>query len=124
MALREKFAKIFPSSNRTNSLKLVLQLLSFPCGISGLTYRIQRSVTTDAIVFVLSGEVDNEHVARLQDLLALEGQARVVLDLHDVTLVDREAVQYLASAEATGVRIVNCPDYVRRWIVAENCQKQ
>lgn len=81
-------------------------------------------MTTDAIVFVLSGEVDNEHVARLQDLLTLEGQAHIVLDLHDVTLVDRGAVQYLASAEATGVRIVNCPDYVRRWIVAENGQKQ
>lgn len=76
----------------------------------------------DSIVFVLSGEMDCEHVARLQDLLALEGQARIVLDLHDVTLVDREAIQYLASADAAGVRIVNCPDYVRRWIVGAKRQ--
>jgi hypothetical protein len=68
--------------------------------------------------------MDREHVARLQDLLALEGQAHIVLDLHDVTLVNREAVQYLASADVAGVRIVNCPDYVRRWIVGEKRQKQ
>jgi len=73
-------------------------------------------------VFVLSGEMDREHVSRLQDLLALEGQARIVLDLHDVTLVDREAVQYLASGDAARVQIVNCPDYVRRWIVGEKRQ--
>jgi hypothetical protein len=68
--------------------------------------------------------MDGEHVARLQDLLALEGQARIVLDLRDVTLVDRQAVQYLASADASGVRIVNCPDYVRRWIVGEKRENQ
>jgi hypothetical protein len=33
-----------------------------------------------------------------------------------VTLVDREAVRFLASVEAGGVRIVNCPKYVRTWI--------
>src|SRR5215469_14210662 len=98
---------------------MAIALLFFLCGISGLTYRIQRWMQADSIVFVLSGEMDGEHVARLQDLLALEGQARIVFDLRDVTLVDREAVQYLASADASRVRIVNCPDYVRRWIVGE-----
>jgi len=28
-------------------------------------------------------------------------------------------VQFLASAEAAGIRIVNCPRYVRSWIAAE-----
>ena len=85
-----------------------------------MTYRIQRSVSTDAVVFVLGGEMDSDHVAQLRELLAIDGDCRVLLDLEDVTLVDRAAVQFLARVESEGVRIVNCPEYVRSWITAEN----
>lgn len=85
-----------------------------------MTYRIQRSMKVDAIVFALSGEMDNEHTERLQELLDIEKQSRILLDLKGVTLVGQAAVQFLARVEAAGVRIVNCPDYVRTWIVAEN----
>jgi hypothetical protein len=43
----------------------------------------------------------------------------VVLDLKDVTLVDRAAVGFLARVEVAGAEIVNCPEYVRSWIEAE-----
>ena len=72
------------------------------------------------IVFALSGEMDGEHAAGLQSLLAAEVGTPVLLDLEDVTLVDREAVRFLAAVEVSGVQIVNCPEYVRTWIAAEN----
>ena len=84
-----------------------------------MTLRIHRSSTPDAIVFALSGDMDLEHVTRLQELLANETVNRVTLDLKEVTFADRAAVQFLASAEASGIRIVNCPRYVRSWIAAE-----
>jgi anti-anti-sigma regulatory factor len=84
-----------------------------------LTLRIYRSSTPDAIVFALSGDMDLEHVARLPELLANETVNRVTLDLKEVTFADRAAVQFLVSAEAYGIRIVNCPRYVRSWIAAE-----
>ena len=84
-----------------------------------MTFRIYRSSTPDAIVFALSGDMDLEHVARLQELLANETVNRVTLDLKEVTFADRAAVQFLARAEAAGIRIVNCPRYVRSWIAAE-----
>jgi hypothetical protein len=84
-----------------------------------LTLRIYRSSTPDAVVFALSGDMDLEHVARLQELLASETVNRLTLDLKEVTFADRAAVQFLASAEASGIRIVNCPRYVRSWITAE-----
>ncbi len=84
-----------------------------------MTLRIYRSSTPDAIVFALSGDMDREHVVRLQELLANEPGTRVTLDLTEVTFADRAAVQFLASAEAAGIRIVNCPRYVRSWIAAE-----
>ena len=72
-----------------------------------------------ASVFVLSGVLDTEHAAQLQELLATAGAGRIVLDLTNITLVDRAAVRFLARVEMAGTEIVNCPEYVRRWISAE-----
>ena len=88
-----------------------------------MTLRIYRSSTPDAIVLALSGDMDLEHVDRLQELLANETVNRVTLDLKEITLVDRVAVQFLADMEAAGVRIVNCPRYVRSWIAAERASQ-
>ena len=83
-------------------------------------YRIHQSTQAGASVFVLSGVLDIDHTARLQELLATVSGDRVVLDLTDITLADRDAVGFLARVEMAGTEIVNCPEYVRRWIVAEN----
>jgi len=88
-------------------------------GDTRVTFRIYRSSTPDAIVFALSGDIDREHAARLQKFLTSATDRRVTLDLQNVTLIDRAAVQFLAGVEATGIRIVNCPGYVRTWIAAE-----
>jgi len=84
-----------------------------------LTYRIRRAEGPGETVFVLSGEMDAEHASRLEDLLSQEGNGSILLDLGEVTLVARDAVRFLASAEDRGIRIVNCPEYVRSWIAAE-----
>jgi anti-anti-sigma regulatory factor len=84
-----------------------------------VTYRIHFSVQRGANVFALSGVLDTEHATRLQELLATATAGRVVLDLKDVTLVDRAAVQFLAHAQSAGTELVNCPEYVRSWIAAE-----
>lgn len=84
-----------------------------------MTYRIRRSESRAGIVFDLSGEMDSEHAARLEDLLMDETQGSILLDLKEVTLVARDTVRFLARAEDRGIRIVNCPEYVRSWIAAE-----
>jgi anti-anti-sigma regulatory factor len=85
----------------------------------GVPYRIHRSVSPDGTVFVLSGDMDSQHAAQLNELLAIESHGRVILDLKDVTLVDRAAVRFLAGAECARVRIINCPPYVRSWMASE-----
>jgi len=89
-----------------------------------LTYRIHRSATPDTVVFALSGELDLDHATRLQEFLTNEATDLVTFDLREVTLVDRAAVRFLAGAEAAGIRLVNCPDYVRSWITAERDWQQ
>jgi hypothetical protein len=49
-------------------------------------------------------------------------QANLTLDLHEVKLVDREAVRFLARCEAAGITLVHCPAYIRAWIEQEKGQ--
>jgi len=78
--------------------------------------KIQRS-QNGRVVFTLSGRIEAEDVVELQRLFALETAAyQLVLDLIDVTIVDREAVKFLARCEADGIELENCPLYIREWI--------
>ncbi|HWY70098.1 MAG TPA: hypothetical protein VNX88_15620 [Terriglobales bacterium] len=43
----------------------------------------------------------------------------IVLDLKDVSLVDRDVLRFLVSCEADGVRLENCAPYIREWIERE-----
>ena len=84
-----------------------------------MTHRIERSTNAQGVTFVLSGDMDSAHVTELETLMAAASSLLVVLDLADVTLVNREAIGFLAGVEAAGATLVNCPEYVRRWIDAE-----
>ncbi len=84
-----------------------------------MTHRIERSTNARGVTFVLSGEMDSDHVAELDALMAAESNRPVVLDLADVTLVNREAIEFLTRVEAAGAVLINFPEYVRSWIDAE-----
>jgi len=43
----------------------------------------------------------------------------IILDLRDVRLADRDAVRFLRGCEADGMRLENCPAYVREWMDRE-----
>jgi hypothetical protein len=74
----------------------------------------------------LTGRMEIEDVAELQRVLSLEQiGCRVALDLEDVTLIDRDAVKFLARCEADSIRLENCPAYIREWIAQErNASRQ
>lgn len=73
------------------------------------------------MVFTLSGRIEAADVAELQRLLGLEAvRDRLVLDLRDVTIVDRKAVSFLANCETTHIKLENCPAYIREWIARES----
>jgi hypothetical protein len=80
--------------------------------------KIQRSAN-GRVVFTLSGRIEAEDVKELGQLFALEtaGQ-QLVLDLRDVTLVNLDAVEFLAGCEADSIKLENCPAYIRVWIKA------
>ena len=85
--------------------------------------RIQRAAAGRHVVFTLSGRIQGEQVAELQRLFALEAAGvSLVLDLHEVELVDREAVRFLARCEAEGTILAHCPAYIREWIKRDRDQ--
>jgi len=79
--------------------------------------RIDRSADGE-VCFTITGRIEAAHVAELQRLIDGEssGHRPIVLDLRDVKLVDREAVSFFVRCEASGIRLENCPAYVREWI--------
>jgi len=81
--------------------------------------KIKRAAN-DEVVFTLSGRMDAENVVELKTLFASEAKGRcIVLDLKDLTLVDREAVRFLESSETDSIKLRNCPAYIREWITRE-----
>ena len=72
------------------------------------------------VVWTLSGRMDAENVIELKSLFKSEPEGRrIVLDLKDLTLVDREAVRFLESCETDSIKLKNCPAYIREWITRE-----
>ena len=81
--------------------------------------RIDRVVDGDnPIVLCVSGKLTGEHVATLRSVLRAEASP-VAIDLKDVSLVDREAVQLLALSEYNRTELRNCPAYIREWVTRE-----
>jgi len=82
--------------------------------------KIQKSANEKSVVLTLSGRIKAERLAELEKLLESEaGDHTLLLDMKEVKLVDRDVVSFLASCEAKGVNIVNCPAYIREWIQKE-----
>jgi len=78
--------------------------------------RIRRSAN-GRVVFKLSGRIEDEDLKELKEVLAMEATGQqLVLDLRDVTLINQDAVKFLATCEADSIKLENCPAYIRKWI--------
>jgi len=81
--------------------------------------RIERSANGQ-VVFTLSGRMQTEDIEQFQQLLVVETPGQpLMFNLRDVTLVNQDAVTFLARCEANGIKIENCPLYIRNWIDQE-----
>jgi hypothetical protein len=56
----------------------------------------------------------------LRKLFELQTYRRdIVLDLKDVSVVNREVMCFFASCEADGMKLENCTPYIREWMKRE-----
>jgi hypothetical protein len=85
----------------------------------GKMLKIQRS-SNGQVVFTVIGQMDEEDIGELEVLLRSEMRdRRIVLDLKDLTLADRAAINFLGCCEEGGIALENCAVYVREWITRE-----
>jgi len=81
--------------------------------------KILRS-SNGQVIFTMIGRMQAERVAELEELLKSEAGARqIVLDLKDLTLADRDAVRFFERCEENGIKLKNCPAYIREWITRQ-----
>jgi len=81
-----------------------------------MTCKVVRLIDSDRLVLLhISGHLQEVHIEMIEELLAKDTDP-VALDLGEVTLADREAVRFLASLDARGVGLRNCPGFIREWM--------
>ena len=69
----------------------------------------------------LSGRIRSDFLTAIQAALN-GGCAHRALDLTEVTLVDIGVVRFLIRCEREGVELLQCPPYVREWMVRERAE--
>jgi hypothetical protein len=83
-----------------------------------MTLRIERSTRQRFTVFTLSGRMETEQVAELNKLFDRDYR-NIILDLRDLRLADHDAMKFLKGCEANGMKLENCPAYLREWMDRE-----
>jgi anti-anti-sigma regulatory factor len=84
-----------------------------------MTCKVVRIVEHDQLVLLhISGHLQEVHVSMIEELIAKETYP-LVFDLAEVTLVDRAAVRFLVACKVRGIRLRNCPGFIREWVARE-----
>jgi hypothetical protein len=85
-----------------------------------MTFRIDTAAQGRFTVFILSGRIKTPAIAELRRLFECQTDYQdVVLDLKDVSVIDREVMRFLLRCEAVGVKLENCAPYIREWMERE-----
>jgi hypothetical protein len=84
-----------------------------------MTCKIERLASRgNMVVLRLCGWIQVEHVKTIKELIEQE-TGKVAVDLTEMTLVDRDVVNFLATCELKGIELRNCPEYLREWVAHE-----
>lgn len=82
----------------------------------------RRVIRDDLLVLSISGRITQPDVDTLRGLLE-EEESVAAIDLEDVLIVDREAIELLATTESLGIELRNCPAYIREWVNRETADR-
>ena len=85
-----------------------------------MTFRIESAARGRFTVFVLSGRIEKPAIAELMRLFECQTDHRnIVLDLKDVSVIDRDIMCFFVRCETDGVKLENCASYIREWMDRE-----
>ncbi len=76
--------------------------------------KITKFNDNGSTVLAISGRIEESDLPELQNILDAEPAiADLTFDLQEVGLVYREGVRFLATCKSKGIKLKNCPEYVR-----------
>ena len=85
-----------------------------------MAFRIETAARGKLTVFTLSGRFEKQAMAELQRVFESQTNRRdIVIDLKDVGVIDRDVMRFFVRCEADGVKLENCPPYIREWMERE-----
>lgn len=77
-----------------------------------MVLRIDRTTEGDCVVMTLSGHLSLQEIAVLRPVFEAERASTLVVDLGDVTQIDRDAVTVLSRLRTAGVKLRRCPAHI------------
>ena len=83
--------------------------------------RIDKDCKQCVTTLRLSGRIQSDQIPIIRSEMDA-ACPRKILDLGEVTLVDRAVVRFLISCEDERIELVNCPPYVHEWILRERAE--
>ena len=83
--------------------------------------RIERDHDGCGARLRLSGRIQSEFLLCVRSAMN-DGCARKILDLSEVTVVDLGVIRFLINCEDEGIEVVQCPPYVREWMLGERAE--
>jgi hypothetical protein len=85
-----------------------------------MNFRVEIATRRRFTVFFLSGRIETPAIPELRRLFELQADYEdIIVDLKDVSMVDREVMRFLARCEADGGTLENCAPYIREWMARE-----
>jgi len=83
-----------------------------------MVMRVETVATDWRTILMLIGRIASPDVQELKEQIT-QARQPVALDLHEVQLVDLDAVRFLAAAEHKGIELRGLPPFVREWVHLE-----
>jgi len=83
--------------------------------------RIEKDSSGCVTKLRLSGRIQSDQIPSIVSEMDCDCPSKI-LDLSEVTLVDLGVVRFLIACEDEGVKLVECPAYVREWMLRERAE--
>jgi hypothetical protein len=83
--------------------------------------RIEKESDGNTTILRLVGRIESVNIGNIRAQMDDEN-ARILMDLGEVTLVNVEVVRFLTDCEDKGIVLLHCPPYIREWILRERAE--
>lgn len=85
--------------------------------------RIEKDCNGCVTRLRLIGRIESDLITSIRTAMS-NCCAHKILGLSEVSLVDLGVVRFLISCEDEGIELVECPPYVREWMLRERAQEE